>query len=617
MLNLSNRHKKVLYVTFLVLFIVIGVVLRSTSIDKKVLFTDEAVHYSFIKKLWKSNQYTYKEYFRYSFLETLDTGYTICNYYSDSIKENNNIWVANSKRPQKKINRIPKVIDVNLLFQPYFYFKHLIKNNTYRYDPVYHGPFLYYVGDFVFNLAGEHSVFLLRLPVVITSVLSILFLFLYRKYIGKYGFLLSVILVTTSPGLIYYSNLANYENYIAIYNILGVGLLLLGIYKRSPWILFSSGVVLLVLMTIKETALLAWFCIVMAAILTYIVIYIKERPSVLLRNVEDIVIETLKGSYNNVILRYIFPFILTFIVGGAIFTILYSSFGGHPQGVHDGLTSWMYWKHTGGSSGHIKPFAYYTDLVLKYDFFIVFMFCIGATITLFTTRNKYQLFLVFWAFILWFTYSCIPYKTPWLIINFLIPFTIVAGIGWNILIEIFNKEIYKLAIIMLFAVMSINAIFIAFDVKWFNLTDENNELTYVHTYQEFGKEMTAIYLLSNFVDDKYRIRIAVSAPEYWPIPAYLFDYKNIGYFGGVRGRNVDVNADIIVNDKRDNAELREYLFESDVNDYFKLRDFKQRPGVDHTIFVKEELFNRFVNSEECKKWLYNEDDHLLHRPSRN
>jgi uncharacterized protein (TIGR03663 family) len=592
---LLQSQKKRIYIYFLVLILVVGIAFRGHDITLRPIFTDEGVHYSFIYDLYTSNAYQYKEIIKISPSKSFNMALNIYNSMSpDSV--NSEFWSLKNYKYKDHMAPVFLIGTLNTIGQPFFYINHLVKNPSYVYDPVYHGPFLYYLGDLVFNLAGGHSLFLLRLPIVLASVLGMFFIFLYRPYFGRFGLALALLLVALSPGLIYFSNLANYENYFAVGSLLGVGLLLLGVRKRSPWILCGSGFVLLMLMTIKETALITWFTIVMATLLTYLYVHIKERPSSWLNKFEDTILDILEGKHNAVIIKYLFPAIVCFTVSGIFFVLLYSSFGGNPAGIHDGLTSWMYWKNTGAQSGHMKPFSFYTELVLTYDFMLTFLFFTGFMVIVTTSRDKYKLFLCFWALLIWFVYSVIPYKTPWLVINFLFPFAIVAGIGWDIIFKNLNRYIYKYILVLFLGLLSINAIYEAIYTKWFIYDEEKNGMSYVHPYREFEEEIKALYTLLLASADQYTTQITVAAPEYWPLPSYMLNYKRIGYYVGVKGRDLNLNAPIIVNDKRDNPELRELLLESDRGDFVKLRDFKVRPGVTHTIFISQDLMDRYLKT---------------------
>ncbi len=610
---LLKSQKRRLYIYLIILIIVSSMALRLYGINLRPIFTDEAVHYNFIHQLWETQKYQYKDVITPVSLEFINDG---LNLYSSIVlsPDSESSLEINDTKYRLFLTKSLFLKPVNDALQSYYYFKHIIKNPAYVYDPVYHGPFLYYLGDVVFNLANDHNLYLLRLPVVISSILAIFCLFLFRESLGKWGFLLSLLLVSLSPGLIYFSNLANYENYFATGSILGVGLLLMGIKKRSPAILFSSGFVLLALITIKETALVTWFAIVVATILTYITLYLPKRPSRWLKKLEDMVLNLAEGKYTDSILRYLLPALLCFALSGLFFVLMYSSCGSNPHGIHDGLTSWMYWKNTGAQSGHVKPFGFYTDILLTYDFMLIFLFFTGAIYTLYMTKDKYKIFIVYWALVVWLVYAFIPYKTPWLIINFIYPFAIVAGTGWDMIIKRMKNKLYKYLMAFFIALLAMNTVFIAVKVKWIDHDKEANKMAYVHTYRDFEEEIKALYSLILASPDGDNTEITVAAPEYWPLPAYLLDYRAVGYFGGVKGRDLNTKAPIIINDKRDNPELRELLLESDVNDYFKLRDFEVRPGVIHSIFVSHQLMKAYLESGYYKLLISPGRSYLLQEP---
>lgn len=597
MIEYFNKHSNIIYILSIIFIILLGIVLRFTGMDLRPLFTDEAVHYGFFYDLWKSQPYVYHEIISTRIFDTYNFALNIYFNIHNQLGQGQNIFSLDRLNYYNYIDT-PLIIKlINDSVQPYYYFMHLLNNGAYKYDPVYHGPLMYYIGDLTFNIAGYHSIYLLRLPMVIASSLAMFYIFLFKDYLGKTGLLITLALVATSPGLVYFSNLANYENYISTFTVLGVGLLLLGIKNKSPWILFLSGFVLLGLMTFKETALVSWFCIVMSFLATFFILYIKNRPSKIIEKLENAIIQLLTGAYNKNIIPYLFPAFLCFLLSGAFFSILYSSFGGNSTGIHDGLTSWMYWKNTGESSGHNKPFGYYTNIILNYDFSLVYLFIIGSILTLFSNRNFFKIFIIFWALIMWFVYSSINYKTPWLLINFLLPFTIAAGVGVNLLFEYIKSTQYRVIITFLFVCLFTISFSNTIITKFFDYDLEENLMTYVHTYREFEDEIKALYTFIDGNKNGRKTEVSIAAPDYWPMPAYIFDYKYFGYFGGVKGKGVNLNAPIIINDSKDNPELRELLLESDINDFIMFRSYKVRPGVTHTIFIKKSLFDNLIQKD--------------------
>jgi predicted membrane-bound mannosyltransferase len=52
---------------------------------------------------------------------------------------------------------------------------------------------------------------------------------------------------------------------------------------------------------------------------------------------------------------------------------------------------------------------------------------IGAALALFQRRNSFAIFAGIWAFALLAAYSILPYKTPWILLNMILPLCLVAG----------------------------------------------------------------------------------------------------------------------------------------------------------------------------------------------
>jgi len=80
----------------------------------------------------------------------------------------------------------------------------LAQNGTYRYDPTYHGPFLYYLvaGTFISPLGD--SDFTARLPVALAGVLLVFVAFCLRRPLGGRAAWWTGLLVTLSPITLYY-----------------------------------------------------------------------------------------------------------------------------------------------------------------------------------------------------------------------------------------------------------------------------------------------------------------------------------------------------------------------------------------------------------------------------
>jgi hypothetical protein len=71
--------------------------------------------------------------------------------------------------------------------------------------------------------------------------------------------------------------------------------------------------------------------------------------------------------------------------------------------------------------------------------------------------------------------------------------------------------------------------------------------------------------------------VAVVAPEYWPLPWYLRDYKNAGYFGHITA----TNATLVIGSQRQWLELEHQLS----GRYRFAGAYPMRPGVELVLFV--------------------------------
>ena len=99
------------------------------------------------------------------------------------------------------------------------------------------------------------------------------------------------------------------------------------------------------------------------------------------------------------------------------------------NGAIDSLRAYFFWGGEGFHSGHEKAFFYYAgDILLRYETPLVVTTVIGLLIA-FARNELVGLFLAFWTMGIIAFYSIVPYKTPWLIVNFVVPMALLSGYG--------------------------------------------------------------------------------------------------------------------------------------------------------------------------------------------
>src|SRR6185436_2604981 len=107
---------------------------------------------------------------------------------------------------------------------------HIIKDGFYRYDPTnYHGPLHFYVLFLSETLFGR-SLWALRLPVVLISILSVWLCFKFEPFVGRTATRLAALAMAISPGFVFYGRYSIHEAWLTLFSMMFI-LGLLGLRK--------------------------------------------------------------------------------------------------------------------------------------------------------------------------------------------------------------------------------------------------------------------------------------------------------------------------------------------------------------------------------------------------
>jgi uncharacterized protein (TIGR03663 family) len=144
-------------------------------------------------------------------------------------------------------------------------------------------------------------------------------------------------------------------------------------------------------------------------------------------------------------------------------------------------------------------------------------------------RPPHRCFLAIYAILIFAAYCIIPYKTPWLALNFWLPLSLLAGfaIEW---IWFASKKIYIRAAILLGCVAL--GLLIAQDTQqrvFISPADEKNPYAYAHTTEDLIRLPVRLEELArqNKISNP---RVAVVAADAWPLPWYLRKFSNVGFW---------------------------------------------------------------------------------------
>ncbi|MEP6471077.1 MAG: flippase activity-associated protein Agl23, partial [Acidobacteriota bacterium] len=94
----------------------------------------------------------------------------------------------------------------------------LMKDGNWRYDPAYHGPFLYYANALVYRLLGVTNTTARLLPAIF-GLLLIAAAFPLARWIGRDAAFAYAALVLISPHLTYFSRFIREDTYSLVFTL--------------------------------------------------------------------------------------------------------------------------------------------------------------------------------------------------------------------------------------------------------------------------------------------------------------------------------------------------------------------------------------------------------------
>jgi uncharacterized protein (TIGR03663 family) len=477
----------------------------------------------------------------------------------------------------------------------------LVRDGRYQYDPAnYHGPTLYYFAavipwtlNLLFGTGARETYGLntiaIRLVPALFGLATIWLVYLLRPRLGSVATLSAALLLAISPGSVYLSRYFIHET-LFVFFTLGTVVAGLRFYERqNPVYLMLAAMSAALLFATKETAMISAAVLIIAFATTQI--YLRVYEVAFSNNRSNakraragaeglhIFLKGIGGTPN--LLFWIALGILVFFVINVLF---YSSFfHNYPKGIYDALKTFDFWTKT-GKEAHVHPLLTYLTWLRYQESPLLILGILGAIFILLRPKNSFALFSALWAFGLIAAYSLVPYKTPWLTLNFIIPLALIAGYSIQWIYEIERKQL-RLPVAILSLAVGIN-IYQTIDLNFFNYDNDDTYYVYVYAHTRRGakKLVEEIHRLAQQGPDGWRTGITIVSPDYWPLPWYLRNYNRVGYFG----RMTQSTEPIIIASETQRAEV-----ESTFGERYRLvpsgessGGFGLRPGVNLFLYVK-------------------------------
>ncbi|MBK8946232.1 MAG: TIGR03663 family protein [Ignavibacteriae bacterium] len=476
-------------------------------------------------------------------------------------------------------------------------FGELLESGKYIYDPIeYHGPTLNYfslIPAYIFNekKISEVNEITLRIVPAFTSIILIIFLFSILNAQNKIIVLFSASLISISPIYVFYSRYYIQESMLVSFTFSSI----ISFYKyfklkKLYWGIFASLFCALIFAT-KETSIIIFF----AGIFSFLFIYLSNRD---LKS---------KFSFN------IIHIILFFIIFISVTILFYSSFFTNPNGIFDSLKTFTnYFSKAGSNSDHIQQWDYYLNFLLftKNDLITftelpLFIFFIVGIIFQFK-KNKHNVFLnyiILFSIIQAIIYFIIPYKTPWLALNFWIGFLLIAAFGICSLYKLLPRKNLKIFFSIFIVIILSHNFYQTYLTNFKFPYQPENPFTYSQPTPEIVSASKKIIdvIESDSSDQNIYVNIISHNNDYWPLPWYLRKIKNVAWNETIPN-NINLFQVIIITPELEN-ELIEKLYTlpepGKINLYIPIFDnyTSLRPNIEIRGFVQNSLNDKYLRNQ--------------------
>ena len=466
----------------------------------------------------------------------------------------------------------------------------LVRDGFYQYDPEnYHGPTLYYFAAWfpwlvrvLFGKAAqEHwgmTTVSIRMVPALFGIGTIVLIFLLRRWLGTIGTLTAALLLAVSPGAVYLSRYFIHETQFVFFT-LGIVVASLYLYEqRNPLYLVLAAASASLLFATKETAMISVGVLLIALVVTFG--YARFRrgktraPKVKGRTQPPSLPSTIINEYGGPRVVGVYVVVALAVFAG-IWITFYSSFFTNSKGIYDSFKTFQVWSKT-GTVAHVHPFLTYVYWMIYREGPLLILGALGAAFVVWQPRNLFALFSALWAFGLMAAYSLIPYKTPWLMLNFVVPLALISGYAIQAIFEMEGGQARLTGAILVIAVAF--AVYQSIDLNFINYDNDDEHYVYVYAHTTRGlldlvKEVDRIAK----EEDGDRTGITIVSPDYWPLPWYFRNYTRVGYYG----RLAQTTEPVIIANENQKADIDQNYGEVYQQVMSQAQDgtFELRPGV--------------------------------------
>ncbi|HVP94777.1 MAG TPA: flippase activity-associated protein Agl23, partial [Methanoregulaceae archaeon] len=432
----------------------------------------------------------------------------------------------------------------------------LLTKGSYTYDPMYHGPFLYYVTAGMFWLFGQSDLVARLLPALFGTLLVPLVYYIYRLgYLDKKQALVAALFIAVSPDMVYFSRFLRHDIFQLFFTLLILVALLWYLNSGKFRYVLLAAIGVAGGMTLKED--MPIFLLIFLVFGLYLII---RRKIVLPK--------TWKRDA-----------LIGIIIAVAIISLFYSSFGTQLSVLQTGwINAYEHWTAMSNACRICGPWFFYIILLVLYEIPILILAIAGViqfagknnrlrkllietgarikgvfhkekpapsvhnlVVTSISQlgaktsreiqkdkRDDFFVFCFFWLFVSMAAYAVIGEKVPWLLIHQLLPL---------IFVSVYMMTRKKMVIALIFALI---LVLITWHVA-FVPADINEPIVQVQNSEDM-KTVMGIIDASDIV--------VLASKDYWPLPWYDrgHGWDKIRFYGEIIDKSAiySQNPDMVI-----------------------------------------------------------------------
>jgi uncharacterized protein (TIGR03663 family) len=429
----------------------------------------------------------------------------------------------------------------------------LAKDGHWRYDPAYHGPFLYYANALVYKIVGLPHVTnaTARFLPAIFGIILIGFAWPLSRWIGRPAAIAYALLVLISPHMAYFSRFIREDPYSLVFTL---GTILAFRYfletEKAGW-LTGAAVFFALAGVTKENAYMTGVLFVAFGIWVFLTKAFRGKPRP----------AGLKAAVTGTaawIRRHFVPILTAGLVFLFIWGLMYSAFGKYPADWLAIPKAVKYWMGQHAIARIPGPWYYYFPQLFYYEIGFLFL-----AILAFRRKRSDPFFgfLVFWTVASLVIYGWAREKVPWLTVHPLLPITILAAVGLGDLWQDRREKRARIALAIVGLLLAVNTSGMLLACFRYGAYDVEKDpghaeiIAYVQTTRDLVRALAPLEKARQRVPAGQPV-ITVAGEATWPLTWYLRDTQTKWV-----GRIEDASTPIVVADWNAEGGLEKQLSE--------------------------------------------------------